>query len=252
MQVQHASLNKYRSAMLRLPVGKALTKEDLLSGEFLMERHGQVTMYYAPHNEYVNPDARIVMIGITPGWTQMKLSYEAAVRGMALGLPDEQVCRLAQDEARFAGSMRSHMINMLNELGLHQLETMKMNSSEELFTTRRDWLHTTSLLRYPVFVQGKNYTGSQPDLLATSYLLDAIRRDHVEELHIWNRSLVIPLGRTVERFLRIMVQEGKLDETHCLWNFPHPSGANGHRHKQFAAHREEMKHILHAVMRSKR
>lgn len=57
-------------------------------------------------------------------------------------------------------------------------------------------------------------------------------------------ALIIPLGKTVEGLLQRMEEEGLLGECGILHGFPHPSGANGHRRKQFAEHREAMKRRL--------
>ncbi|MFM1653563.1 hypothetical protein ACI7RC_15830 [Brevibacillus sp. B_LB10_24] len=39
-------------------------------------------------------------------------------------------------------------------------------------------------------------------------------------------------------------------ERQCLWGFPHPSGANGHRHQQFASNYPLMKNIVHRFFSS--
>ena len=62
--------HEYRAAMLALPADRSLTKADLLVDEFLIERHGPIETYYAPHNEYVNLSARVVIVGITTGWNR--------------------------------------------------------------------------------------------------------------------------------------------------------------------------------------
>lgn len=46
-------------------------------------------------------------------------------------------------------------------------------------------------------------------------------------------ALIVPLGKSVSDVLRIFVKDGLLEEDRCLFDFPHPSGANGHRKPQF-------------------
>jgi hypothetical protein len=65
-----------------------------------------------------------------------------------------------------------------------------------------------------------------------------------QELGILSQALIIPLGKTVEEMLQLLVSEDKLDDHRCLWGFPHPSGANGHRFKQFASQRDNMTKTL--------
>ncbi|OMD81629.1 hypothetical protein BSK64_01870 [Paenibacillus odorifer] len=236
-------LQQYKSAILSLPKGTVLTKEDLQVEKLLMERNGKVEMYYAPHNEYINPSAKVIIIGLTPGFTQMGIAIQEAIISLEAGLSDEEVCRTAKEAARFAGSMRNTLIHMLDTLKLHQ--HLNLTSCEELFQQQQTILHTSSLLHFPVFVDKKNYSGAQPKLLSNSFLRAQALSSLREELNILSRALIIPLGKTVESILQLLVSAGELDKQRCLWGFPHPSGANGHRYKQFASQQEQMVKILH-------
>jgi hypothetical protein len=242
-------LNKYRTALLSLPTDRALTKEDLLIDDFLIARSGEVEMYYSPHNEYANPAAKVILIGITPGWTQMQIAFQAATKAIQQGLMDEEVCRIAKEKARFAGSMRRNLIDMLNRLELHRY--LNISSCEQLFEEHQLLLHSTSLLPFPVFVRKKNYTGASPKLLSTPLLREPALLFLKKELHFLQQAFIIPLGSTVEDTLHLLEREGKLDPDRCLWGFPHPSGANGHRYKQFSANFTNMKRTIEAFFSNK-
>lgn len=235
-------LQRYKAAMLSLPQGTALTKEHLQVDKFLMKRSGKLEMYYAPHNEYINPTAKVIIIGLTPGFTQMRIAIQEAIIGLEARLSDEEVCKRAKEAARFAGAMRSTLIHMLDILELQQY--LSLTSCDELFQKQQTILHTTSLLRFPVFVEKKNYSGAHPKLLSDPFLRECALTSLSEELGILSHALIIPLGKTVEGMLQLLVSEGKLDHRRCLWGFPHPSGANGHRFKQFASHQEDMTKAL--------
>lgn len=72
--------------------------------------------------------------------------------------------------------------------------------------------------------------------------------------------LIIPLGKRgdpsldfvkISSFTRVkkevlvyLAQEGLLNESQILKGFPHPSGANGHRFKQFESNQESMMHQI--------
>ncbi|WP_134911819.1 hypothetical protein [Paenibacillus sp. IHB B 3084] len=174
-----------------------------------MERNGLLEMYYAPHNEYINPSAKVVIIGLTPGWRQMRIAIQEAKAGLEKGLSDEEVCRKAKEAAGFAGTTRIHLIDMLNALDLHR--QLNISSCGELFQQHRGLLHTTSLLRFPVFVAKKNYNGTHPNLISNPFLKKAALLSVHEELRIVNQALIIPLGKMVERVLHLLVREGKLD-----------------------------------------
>lgn len=231
-------LQQYKAALLSLPKETGLTKADLQVDKLLMKRSGKLEMYYAPHNEYLNPAAKVIIIGLTPGFTQMSAAIQEAIRRLKAGLSDEEVCKGAKEAARFAGTMRNTLIHMLDALGLQQY--LGLASCDKLFQKQQTNLHTTSLLRFPVFIEKKNYSGAHPKLLSDPFLRECAQLSLEQELGILSQALIIPLGKTVEGMLRLLVSEGKLDDQRCLWGFPHPSGANGHRFKQFASHQEDM------------
>ncbi len=232
-------LDTYKQVVLSLPNGKVLLKEDILIDDLLMARDGKLEMYYAPHNEITNPSAKVMIIGLTPGFTQMRIALQAAKAALEEGLSDEEVCGKAKEAARFAGTMKVNLVNMLNEIHLHRY--LNLPSCDGLFQEHQQLLHTTSLLRFPVFVGKKNYSGAHPTLLSNPFLKTAALSSIDEELEILEQVLIIPLGKVVESALNVLVQEGRLDANQCLWGFPHPSGANGHRHKQFASNLDQMR-----------
>ena len=58
------------------------------------------------------------------------------------------------------------------------------------------------------------------------------------------RPLIVPLGKAVEEVLEIMIGEGLIKREQCLLGFPHPSGANGHRKKQFEINKDNFLNII--------
>ncbi|WP_139490874.1 hypothetical protein [Brevibacillus dissolubilis] len=222
-----------------LPAHEPLTKEDLLRPEFLLQKEGAIEVYYTPHNELVNQNPKVVVIGLTPGWTQMELGYRQARKDLLAGLSIREVCLRANLAARFAGTMRHNLIQMLNALGLARY--LGVSDCASLFAEESHLLNSSSVWKYPVFVNGENYTGHTPVYTRSPMLKQMADTYLPEELRKFASPLLIPLGQTVERVLRGVVADGLADERQCLFGFPHPSGANGHRHKQFATRQEEMR-----------
>ena len=69
-----------------------------------------------------------------------------------------------------------------------------------------------------------------------------IARDQlVPELAKVPRSLIIPLGKTVESLLTILAETTSVAQARWISGFPHPSGANGHRARQFALNRDSLR-----------
>jgi len=221
-------IHKFLPAIKRLSVHQSLTKQDLLTASFQIGAENDLVMYYAPHNDYVNKQAIIIIVGITPGWLQMKNAYEAFLSYEQMSLTEQ--LKLSKEYASFSGSMRINLINMLDEIGL-QTE-LGLSSTAELFAEKRNLLHTTSLLKYPVFYKEQNYTGHNPSMTHAKLLHPYINTVFPEELQqLPQSSLIIPLGKKVEEMMKKLVSANKIKQPY-LSGFPHPSGANGHRLKQ--------------------
>jgi len=238
--VQVGRFERYAETIRDLPPG-ALTREQILGDEFLLERDGDLSIHYIPF-EWVNNAARVALVGITPGFTQMQLAYETARDGLENGDTHSDVLRAVERTASFAGTMRANLTRMLDELGLPAL--LGIEGTARLFAERDDLLHSTSALRDPVFVQGRNYTGSAPAIDATPMLVEKIVTGLGPELAQVPDAVVIPLGGAVERALRLLVIKGTLDADRCCFGFPHPSGANGHRTRIFRENEDTLRDTL--------
>lgn len=158
MIVNHSCLKEFAEKLHSLP--SSLTKSDLLISPFHLHQENELDIYYSPHNEYINRTATIVIAGITPGFSQMKTAYETAVESLRQGRTLEQMAVDTKIAAGFSGSMRHNLITMLDLCGLPQ--AFGIQSAAQLFGDLRHMLHTTSVIKYPVFIQQKNYTGYKP------------------------------------------------------------------------------------------
>ncbi|WP_197474773.1 hypothetical protein, partial [Oleiphilus sp. HI0079] len=65
--------------------------------------------FYAPM-DHINPEARIVLVGITPGITQAKNAYEAAQSSLNEGASLKEALETAKLTASFSGTMRKNLI----------------------------------------------------------------------------------------------------------------------------------------------
>ena len=218
------------------------TKEQLLQKDFLIGQEHELSMYYSPHNDYINPDAHIIIAGITPGWFQMKTAFQQCISSLA-HYQVEQVLYETKKTASFSGTMRVNLIDMLDQCGI--AKAMGINSAAELFASQRDLLHTTSVLKYPVFYKEKNYTGHQPPIERSALLSRYAFEVFPQELNeIKNPCLIVPLGKAVENVLRKLSSESSFSQHTYLFGFPHPSGANGHRKRIFEEHLGEFTEIV--------
>ncbi len=62
-----------------------------------------------------------------------------------------------------------------------------------------------------------------------------------EELEQVSEALVIPLGKAVSQALKYLIFSKRLKAERCLLDFPHPSGANGHRKRHFEAKKDVLR-----------
>ncbi|WP_196888685.1 uracil-DNA glycosylase family protein [Aureivirga sp. CE67] len=200
-------------------------------------------MYYAPF-DYINKNAKVVIIGITSGQSQMEKAFYSFINSHHEQKSDEQALKDVKSNSSFAGPMRKNLISMLDEIGLNK--RLNLISCDGLFGINRGLLHSTSALKYPIFKNGKNYTGSSPSPVKNKFLWNSINSNLVPELSNFENKLIIPLGKSVGEILEKLASENKLNNNIILKGFPHPSGANGSRFSQFKENKETMTEVINS------
>lgn len=216
---------------------ESYTKADLLKKEYFIASEKNLDVYFAPF-DHINTKASIVIVGITPGWSQMEKAFRTVITELHDGSSYELASRKVKSEASFAGSMRTNLTKMLDELKLH--EKLRLHSTAALFDVNIDLLHSTSALRYPVFNSGKNYTGTTPVPLKSKLLWRQIKTHFIPEISDFTNALIIPLGKSVNDIFLALQSSNRLNGNIILSGFPHPSGANGHRAKEFELNKYQM------------
>jgi hypothetical protein len=195
-----------------------------------MRTDGQLAVYYAPF-EYVNPQARLVLVGITPGRQQAVNALLAYRSALASGHTCEAALALAKDEASFSGPMRSNLVGLLDYLGVQRW--LGLESCASLFQADTGLVHFTSALRYPIFANGQNYSGRSPGITRHALLRSELEHWLPEELAPMDAPLVVPLGGAVEQALDFLADRGRIEHVQLLRGLPHPSGANAERLSYF-------------------
>lgn len=196
-------------------------KADALAPELLIEQRGDLSVFYAPF-EHVHPMARVVIVGLTPGFTQASAALSAARAALADGVDDVEVLQRAKETGAFAGAIRKNLVKLLAAV---DIDSVTGCAVDELFDTRRELIHTTSAVRYPIFLRGENYNGSVVD---DDFLRPFVEKYLGEELGSL-QAPVIALGKHAAAAVELLVSEGRLDAKRYLGQLPHPSGANAGR-----------------------
>lgn len=228
----------YRTEIFSLSL--PLQNTALVSEQFLLEKSKakDLAIYYAPV-EYLNEHATVLIVGITPGLQQMKKAYTAVVNNKDGYLDNEELLHRAKIASSYAGQMRKNLVQMLDSLELPK--HLGISASAELFSSANHLIHTTGLLPYPVFYKGKNFTGTNPNIIKTDILRKYVVNCFVNDVASFNNPLIVPLGVNVAKALQYLTAADLLSPANILDGFPHPSGANGHRHKQFTANKERLR-----------
>jgi uracil-DNA glycosylase len=210
---------------------------DVLRPELLLYEQGPLSIRYCPFDS-VNPGAKLVIIGITPGLRQMFLSCQEAQQALFDGQTGAEVLRRARAVGGFAGTMQTNLVAMLDGIGLPA--KLDIDSTRSLFGgDHAGLLSGTSAVIYPTFMNGKNYSGT-PSPESHPLLSAFVDQVLTAGLAMVPDAFVIPLGKTVAKILRREVERGSITAERCLFEFPHPSGANGHRASSYLEHRERM------------
>jgi hypothetical protein len=209
------------------------TTTELKGGDLLQRlslgRAGSLNVCYAPF-DFVASDARLVVVGISPGRTQAINALVGASAALKAGKDHTEASRLAKLTGSFSGSMRTNLVSMLDHIGL--ASAMGLGTCANLFDPAYELAHFTSALRYPVFFGNANYNGT-PDMLTTPFLRSMIDSCLADEAQRLNSAVWLPLGPQPARALEYLCGRGLLDRRRVLQGLPHPSGANAERISYF-------------------
>ena len=202
-----------------LPIKELLIWQDNLK---------KLTCYYAPF-DHVNRQADIIIVGITPGRTQMNRSINALKLAMDREQDIDTALKSVKQHASLSGSMRPRIVEMLNRLGYAKLLDIKCCSG--LWAEHNHRVHFCSVLEYPIFVNGKDYCG-QPQLFNTPELKQLLFDEFVHDLSTINpNAVIVPLGEIVAAVLTTLLQQDHIPQQLTTFQNkvvapPHPSGAN--------------------------
>jgi hypothetical protein len=219
-----------RFSPLLISATEADVRSDVTLGTRLILAQSEgLVVSYAPF-EHIQLGAKVVIVGITPGEQQARNALLELRRQLLLGTNDGTALAKAKVFASFSGAMRTNLVAMLDHIGLHRWAGL--DTIAELWTVRSDLAHFTSALRYPVFVNGKNYSG-QPSMTATPILRELLASCLTEEALALPEAVWIPLGPMATAGVEWVINQGTLNRKNVLIGLPHPSPASMERIKYF-------------------
>ena len=218
----NSQFSRYADIMATLPAGFA--NNPGLPETLKMASDQRHEVFYAPF-DHVNPAARIVLVGITPGRTQAVAAIEVARRALLQGKSQIQAAEEAKGVASFSGALRKNLVDLLDYVGLAQ--RLGLASTAALWTTHSHLVHFTSALRYPVFRDGERYSGS--GLVRSSFLRRQLEEAFAVECDALKGALFVPLGPAATDACHYVAKLGRLRKAQILTGLPHPSPASAER-----------------------
>ena len=165
--------------------------------------------------DYVNPKAKVVIVGITPGNSQLDGSRD--------GMSPLEIKR----KYAFAGSMRHWLVSMLDYIGINQLLNIETCSS--LWGDDFDKVDMTSLLKdatYEIKKDGSREMFRHASKIEKSEKLTRMLEDgFVKNCAKYDNSvLFVACGPGVYDVLKKLQNEKKIEG--LVAGIAHPSGAN--------------------------
>jgi hypothetical protein len=188
-------------------------------------RGKQIEIACAPF-DYVTSEAEIVIVGLTPGRQQMRNALVEARRSLMKGRSEAEALSDAKVFASFSGPMRVNLVAILDCVGVNAL--LRLSSTRSLWNGDAGRVQFTSALRYPVFINGANFSGA-PSMISTPLLRKHLMKWFAAEVAALPNAIFVPLGPKVSEAVEAVARYAGLDSNRVLSGLPHPSGANSER-----------------------
>lgn len=196
-----------------------------MRADMLIAASGVHQLFYMPFS-YVERSARLVIVGITPGSTQIRMAYEKVRELNQGGRSREEILRTVKAHAAFGGVMRQNLIRMLRHFGFAAL--LGVRDEADLWGSASYLVHSTSVVSHAAFKADKMFNGSFREVLASPALRESFERDFLGELALLPAEAVfVGLGPTPLDALDHCVERGLLPRERVLGALAHPSAGAG-------------------------
>ncbi|WP_229425498.1 hypothetical protein [Massilia sp. Se16.2.3] len=143
--------------------------------------------------------------------------------------------RAARLAGAFSGAIRPNFVALLDAIGMQRW--LGIASCASLFDADAHLVQIGAILRHPIFVDGKNYSGT-PGIVKQPFLREQVLRYFAHEARQMPDALYIPMGASVAEGLDWLAREGVIKRDRILHGLPHPSGANAERVAYFLGRKD--------------
>jgi hypothetical protein len=230
--MENNQIQKFKTALLNYETNTPFVPSLHIAND------GDLDVYFSPF-EHVNRNAKIVLVGMSPGGTQAKNANVAAQNALKDGKSLDQAGKIAKETGSFSGALRNNLVALLDNIGVS--EKIGIESAISLFNENSTLLHSTSVFRYPTLLKGKPISSAKNGL-KQPLLKDMIDTCLAEECKLLGKdTLYVPLGQGVGEVLLYLAERGVISSSQILIGLPHPSGANAERISYFLGRKERSK-----------
>lgn len=212
--------SQYADDLMRLGV------EGVGHAGLILGHEGKYDLWYTPF-ENVNRNAKLVIVGITPGNTQLEMAYKKSQDLLKAGLAEREILVEVKKAGAFGGkSMKPNLLKMLRHFRFEQL--LGIVDVQTLWGADAALLHSTSVVPHAAFKDGERFNGGFDEVMATSLLRTCFLDCFVPSAsEMRSNALFIALGPCPQAALEWCVREGALQREQVLGSFCHPSSAGG-------------------------
>ena len=197
---------------------------------FLLGAEKDTKVFYVPF-EQINHQAKLVLVGITPGPTQMDASYRIAGTALRSALPAEIVLRKAKQAAAFDG-MRPRINEMLDHFQIPR--KLGLGSATSLWGSNFDSFHPTSIVPNAAFKADKYFNGPFKEVITNSLLRREFEDGFVASLtKFTGMPFFVAMGPVVDEAIKWCIARGMIAPNQYLGYLPHPSGNAGSQFSYF-------------------
>lgn len=183
-------------------------------------------LQYIPF-EHVSHQARLVIVGITPGMNQLRLAYEAAQQGLNANWGDEKILEYIKKQGAFGGSaMRPNLLKMLRYFDFERL--LSIGDVTSLWGSNAHLLHTTSVVPHAAFKAGRMFAGSFGEVMRSGLLKKCFEESFIPTLaKLPKDAMYVGLGPCPLEALKWSADQGLINRDQVLGAFCHPSSSGG-------------------------
>ena len=214
----------FKSAILKYD-GAQFPTDDFKLGEDVLS-HKRIEEFYIPF-DWINTNAKLIVVGITPGLTQWLNGVKTAKGGLERGMSDDEILREVKQFAAFSGTIRPNLLRLMDSIGIPKL--LGIDSSEQLFSDRADLVHWTSLFVNPIFCESKNYSGSPAPSLKCPLMNRSIEEGILREIEACKNAWILPVGKPPNDIFKTLIKKGRVPAERVLLGMIHPSNASAER-----------------------